>query len=233
MSQTLNLYRLQQTDSQIDRAQARLQAIQKILKDDAMLREANVQSEVAEKSRLAVERAMLKAENAVEAQRVKIEQSEASLYGGQVHNPKELQDLENEVAALKRYLVTLEDRLLEAMLACEEAEAAYKATQEALRAARARWADQNQSLGQEGTALQKESEKLIAERQAITSAISEENLALYDELRHQRRGVAVAGIAENACAACGAVLTPAQQQAACSASQMMRCPSCRRILYGS
>jgi len=233
MSQTLSLYRLQQTDTRLDQVQARLQAIQKILKDDAMLREANVQSEVAEKSRLAAERAMLKAENAVEAQRVKIEQSEASLYGGQVHNPKELQDLENEVAALKRYLVTLEDRLLEAMLACEEAEAAHKAAQEALQAARARWADQNQSLGQEGTALQKESEKLIAERQAIASAISEENLVLYDELRHQRRGVAVAGITENACDACGAVLTPAQQQAACSASQMMRCPSCGRILYGS
>ncbi|HEY5157484.1 MAG TPA: hypothetical protein VII93_05920, partial [Anaerolineales bacterium] len=38
MSQTLSLYRLQQTDSQIDRIQSRLLAIQDKLDDDAELR---------------------------------------------------------------------------------------------------------------------------------------------------------------------------------------------------
>jgi uncharacterized protein len=48
--------------------------------------------------------------------------SEASLYGGKIRNPKELQDLQVEIAALKRRTATLEDEQLEAMLAVEDAE---------------------------------------------------------------------------------------------------------------
>jgi predicted nucleic acid-binding Zn-ribbon protein len=51
------------------------------------------------------------AEAEVGRQKVKIEQSESNLYSGNVKNPKELQDLQNEIAALKRYLITLEDRV--------------------------------------------------------------------------------------------------------------------------
>lgn len=43
------------------------------------------------------------AEAEAEAQKIKIEQTEASLYGGSVHNPKELQDLQREVASLKKH----------------------------------------------------------------------------------------------------------------------------------
>ena len=62
---------------------------------------------------------MKQSEAEVEKQRIKIEQTEASLYGGHVHNPKELQDLQKDVASLKRHLETLEERQLEAMLVVE------------------------------------------------------------------------------------------------------------------
>ena len=38
----------------------------------------------------------------------KLQQAEASLYGGTVRNPKELQDLQAEVASLKKHLITLD-----------------------------------------------------------------------------------------------------------------------------
>ena len=60
------------------------------------------------------------AEYAAQAQREKIEQTENSLYGGAVSNPKELQDLQMEAESLKRHLQTLEDRLLEVLLEQEE-----------------------------------------------------------------------------------------------------------------
>ena len=52
------------------------------------------------------------AEAEAEAQKIKIEHTEASLYGGSVHNPKELQDLQRDVASLKKHLTTLEERQL-------------------------------------------------------------------------------------------------------------------------
>jgi len=233
MNQTLSLYRLQQTDSQISRAQTRLQAIQRILENDEALRQASTQAEVAEKNRLDAERALHQAEAAVRDQHIKIEQAESSLYSGAVHNPKELQDLQNDVAALKRHLATLEDRQLEAMLACDEAESACQAAQAALQATQSQVNEQNQNLRQEQAGLQREIVKLEAERQAIANAIPAQFIEDYNQLRQTRGGVAVAVISENACAACGSGLTPAEQQAARSAAQMARCPSCGRILYGS
>jgi len=233
MNQTLSLYRLQQTDSQISRVQARLQAIQKILENDEALRQASAQAEVAEKNRLAAERALRQAEDTVRDQHIKIKQTEASLYSGSVHNPKELLDLQNDVAALKRHLATLEDRQLESMLACDEAESAYQAAQDALRAVQSQWNEQNQNLSQEQARLQREIAKLEAERQAIANAIPAQFIESYNQLRQTRGGVAVAAISDSACAACGSGLTPAEQQAARSAAQIARCPSCGRILYSS
>ncbi len=231
MNQTLSLYRLQQIDSQIDRAQLTLQAIEKKLEDDASLRQVKDQAQVAEDAHQTAERNLHQAEAAVQDQHIKCEQAEASLYGGSVRSPKELQDLQNDVAALKRHLATLEDRLLEAMVAVDEAKQKAVDAREALQAAQAKWGEDNQSLTQDRTYCQKELQKLSTERDALTGTISPENSSLYDQLRQQRRGVAVATITEDTCNACGARLTPAQAQAVRSASQMARCPSCGRILY--
>ncbi len=233
MNQTLSLYRLQLIDSQKDRADARLHAIQKKRDNDDALREINEQAKTAQDQKAYAERNLHQAETAVQDQRVKIEQSESSLYAGVVRNPKELQDLENDVAALKRYLAILEDRLLEAMLAMDEDEKKVRDVQTALQAAQEHWAMENQILDQEESVLLKELQKLSTERSALAGLISNENIGLYDQLRQQRRGVAVATISDNSCDACGSKLTPAQGQNVRSASQMARCPSCGRILYSN
>lgn len=233
MSKMLDLYRLQQTDSQMDRARARLQAILELLENDEVIRRQADQHRQAEQ-RLHTCRAELKhAEAAVQEQSIKIEQAEAALYAGKIQNPKELQDLQNDIAALKRRLAALEERQLEAMLALEQAEQDFATSEQTWQAAQAEWARQSGALNEERAALQKGLEKLATERAGIVQTISEEYLQLYEQLRSERRGVAIAGIAENACEACGAQLTPAQAQAVRAAAQIIRCPSCGRILYGN
>jgi uncharacterized protein len=233
MSQTLSLYRLQQIDSQIDRTQVRIQAIQKILEDDNELRQASEQAQSSESAYLAAEQALKQAEIDVQNQHIKIEQTEASLYSGTTHSPKELQDLQNDVAALKRHRITLEDCQLEAMLASERTETAFRSAQEALQAVRERLTDQNRDLHQELETLQKEIDRLSTERNATAGAIPLDAIKLYDQLRQQRRGLAIATISDNSCDACGSTLSLAQMQSARSSGQMTLCPSCGRILYGS
>jgi uncharacterized protein len=233
MSQTLSLYRLQQIDSQIDRLQARLQAIQKILDDDTQLRQLNEQAKAAEARCQSAEQALKQAEQDVQSQIIKIEQIQSSLYGGKSHSPKELQDLQNDVAALKRYLVTLEDRQLEAMQESETAEADQQSAQARLGSASDDQAEQGESLRQEQGALRNDLERFFVERNAVAGAVPAAELNLYDQLRQQRRGVAVAVIGDNSCGACGSTLSLAQIQSARSSGQMMLCPSCGRILYGS
>ncbi len=233
MSQTLSLYRLQQADSQIDRAQARLQAIQKTLDDDAELRLANERADSASASSQSADQALKQAEADAQSQRIKIEQIEASLYGGKGHSPKELLDLQNDAASLKRHLATLEDIQLEAMLAAEESTSDNQAAQADLLVAQNRSAEQNRDLHEEQNILQKELEKLFAERAAVAGPIPPDALGLYDQLRKERRGIAVAVISENSCSACGAGLSAAQMQSSRASGQVALCPSCGRILYGS
>ena len=233
MSQTLSLYRLQQTDNQIDRAQTRLQAIQKTLDDDLELRLAKEQANLANTRTQSGDNALKQAESAVQEQRIKIDQAEASLYGGKGHSPKELQDLQNDVAALKRHKTTLEDIQLEAMQVAEDAEHIHQAAQVGLLAAEKRSAENKQNLHEEQEKLQKDLQKLFAERAAIAGSIPVDALSLYDQLRQQHRGIAVAVISDKSCSACGAGLSPAQIQSSRFSGQIAFCPSCGRILYGS
>jgi predicted nucleic acid-binding Zn-ribbon protein len=231
MSQPFKLFRLQQIDSQIDQGRLRLSEIEHALQDKAILQRAQQEAREAEANLSAARKALRRAEDNVQAQRVKIEQTEAILYGGKVHNPKELQDLQNEAAALKRYLVTLEDRLLEAMIALEEAEARYTATIQALAEVTQQDERLTKELLDEKDKLLQEIGRLESERQAACTSIPVDDLHLYNELRQKRRGVAVARVLDRTCSACGSTLNAALLQAARSPNQITRCDSCGRILY--
>jgi uncharacterized protein len=85
-------------------------------------------------------------------------------------------------------------------------------------------------LGEQDT-LHREVTRLDSERQAVAVAIPPSDIELYNHLRKNKRGVAVAVVSEESCLACGAGLTPAECQSARSPSQLVYCSSCGRILY--
>jgi len=231
MSQSSNLYRLQQIDSPIDQARTRIREIEVELTNDTALSQAQEYAKEKEQSLQDARKSLRKTEETVQDQRVKINQAESVLYGGKVRNPKELQDLQNDVAALKRYLNVLEDRQLEAMIALEDAEREHEQANVSLGEAQAHTAEQQAGFMGELTRLQKTVERLDIERQAAATAVNPVDLSLYEQLRQTRRGVAVAKVSSQACGACGSLLTPALVQAANSSNQLIRCTSCGRILY--
>ena len=233
MSAALGLYRLQQVDSQIDQIQARVKAIQQTLENDAALRSANEYLAFAESTHRDAERALKLSESEVEKQRIKIEETEASLYGGRVQNPKELQDLQKDVASLKRHLETLEERELEAMIAAENSEKDLQTARADLERVQANLKEQNRDLTQESETHRKDLERLNSERQAVVTDIAGQALGAYEQLRKQKRGLAITTIADNSCEACGTTLTASQQQSARSTSQLFHCPTCGRILYAN
>ncbi|HVF25925.1 MAG TPA: C4-type zinc ribbon domain-containing protein [Anaerolineales bacterium] len=233
MSAALGLYRLQQVDSQIDQIQARLKAIRDALENDLEIQSATQQFSAADNTYKDAQRALKQSEAEVEKQRIKIEQTEASLYGGRVHNPKELQDLQKDVDSLKRYLETLEERELEAMLVVEASESQSHSAKTLLEHVKASKGDQIESLTLENEALHKNLERLNTERQAVIRDIAQQAISTYDQLRQRRRGIAVVTLTDAACAACGTTLTPSQQQTARTTSQLFHCPSCGRILFAN
>lgn len=229
MSSTLGLFRLQQVDSQIDRARLKLTAIQKTLENDAELKQALTKLETNQKENHHALHQMKNAEAEVQAQKIKIEQAESSLYGGSVKNPKELQDLQKDVASLKKHLITLEERELEAMVTSETAASEYEKAKTELELLQAKRGNEHKKLFEEQSTLIKQLESLAEEREASVTPIDVKMLESYDELRKSKRGVAVSEIQDGACASCGTDINAANQQNA--RRQIVHCPSCGRILF--
>jgi uncharacterized protein len=231
MSQPFKLFRLQQVDSLLDQARTRLSEIDRIINADNRLKNALEEAERTRQELEAKSKDLKRAEEEVKGQQIKIDQTESTLYGGKVSNPKELQDLQKEAAALKRYRSVLEDRQLDCMLLVEEAEGEHERSLKELEEVRAKVGSQNETLILEKESLLKDLGRMEGERQATASTIEQSDLDLYNQLRIQRKGVAVAKVSDDSCAACGSTLTPSMVQSAHSPSQITRCSFCGRILY--
>jgi predicted nucleic acid-binding Zn-ribbon protein len=127
----------------------------------------------------------------------------------------------------------LEERELEAMLAAESAEKELQLANAALESIKSKLGTQFRDLTQESDSLNKDLEKLSSERNAVMKDLASPTVSIYDQLRKQRRGVAVATVSDGSCAACGTTLTASQQQSARSTTQLFYCPSCGRVLYAN
>ncbi|HEY70138.1 MAG TPA: hypothetical protein G4O08_06100 [Anaerolineae bacterium] len=231
MSRASSLHRLQEIDLSLDRAHAGLGEIQAALEERSVLQRLQQKLETAEEQLKAARTANKSAEHAVGSQRAKIEITDKKLYGGTIQNPKELQDLQNESESLKRYLLTLEDRLLESMVALEEVEKLHEASTQTLTNAEEDRATLEEELGEQRTKLIRETERLQTEREGAVASVSEDDLALYEKLRQAKGGVVVSRLEDECCSACGMNIPPAKRQTVGSMSDLVLCTQCGRILY--
>ena len=231
MNQAFHLARLQKIDLQIDHCTNRIKELDQLLKDNGKVREAEKSASDSDSETVKIRLLVKKAEETVDAQRIKIELNEASLYSGKIRNPKELQDLQNDIASLKRYLSVLEDEQLNAMLALEESEAKFKKAFSILAEAQAQFINQTADLAGEKSKLIDNLQRLMGERDAALKPLSAESIAIYKRLRGQKRGIAIALAEDGACTACGSELRPEEMQSARSPNNIIYCSSCGRILY--
>lgn len=231
MNQSFHLYQLQKVDTQIDRCRQRTAEIDPLLAEDSAVRAARQRAEETGAILQEHRRELKQLEQARASRQMKKEQSESTLYGGKVKNPKELQDLQNEVASLAKAIAQLEDQALEVMLKIDEADLENQQAIAALEEATARAVQHHAGLLGERRQLQSNLDRLAREREVLAAQIQPETYQLYERLRKVKRGTAVAYVSDGGCESCGAELTPAEVQAARSPSRMVNCPSCGRILY--
>ena len=160
----------------------------------------------------------------------KVASVEDRLYSGQVKNPKELADLQNDAASLRRRRATLDDILLEAMLALEDAEQAEKQAQSKLAALQAQWQADQRALTDERQQLETEIADLTGRRDQMTAAISPDYLSPYQKLRREHVGLAVARVESDGCSACGVEISDRQLAQARLSDDLSFCSNCERIL---
>ena len=218
-------------DDEISQVEVRLKEIEVAIASDKETIQAMEHLTNTKNDAFLSTHALREAEAVVKEIRIKIATSEQSLYGGKIRNPKELQDLQIEIASLKKRLSNSEDKELEQMIGLEEAEKALEIAEANLQEVKNKKATQLSLLHGEQDTLNKKLERLQKERQVTIGSVSNENLQIYNNLRTVKNGKAVAQIGENACAVCGANIRPSEKQATRSSSRLVYCDTCGRILY--
>ncbi len=231
MSQPLQLYRLQQEDSKLDAAKKRINEINIALEDTTELNLAEGQNNAAGVSEDTARKELKRAEEDVSTQQQKIDNNQKTLYSGTVTNSKELEDLQNEAAALGRYVNKLEEIQLEKMIAFEDSQAHSSTMEKNLNQAKNNKIQDTALLKGERSKLEEKSEKVELEKLKVLEEVEPDNLRMYNKLREKKRGRAVAEVKNDICLACGSTLTGAQAQEARSPITITCCNSCGRVLY--
>jgi len=208
MTEGAALYRLQCLDSEGDLKQSRLTDVRAALGESEGLRQAHRAVESAQALVRKWKSRQQDLELKIQGLADKTSRSEQRLYSGVVTNPKELTDLQAEVASLRRRRHKLEDDLLEAMIEREEAEDAQAQAQQHLDETRTSWSAQQADLMAEQEVLEKRLEEIEQARTELLPSIGADDLETYKSLRRRKGGLAVTQMNGDACGVCGMAVSP-------------------------
>lgn len=231
MSNTLQLYQLQEIDSQIDAAQRRLKEIADVLVETEAYKVAKLNLQNAEKTLKGANSILMNLDLDEKGLQQKIAKHEARLYGGKLVNPKEASSLQDEIASTKRWLAKREEDLLEAMIVVEGAEADYKDNQQKFDSVKAQWETEQSKLLSEQDTLKAKIGSFSEKRAWQSKAIDAADLAVYEALRRKKGGVAVTGVVDDTCQSCGVMLVYRLVKEAEDDTKLSYCESCGRIIY--
>ncbi len=229
MSQIQLLYQLQQIDSEFQEKRQRLADVLRAQKETEELIAARARLETAVTNLRSWQTQHKDLTLELEGVNTKAKRSEQRLYSGDVKNPKELSDLQNEIAALGRRRTTLEDEILEAMIMLEEAESERASTESALAEVTAKWEKSQASLKKEQNELALRLNALNEQRKQYPSRIDQARLAEYEQLRQKKGGMAVAGLQQNMCLGCHLTVSAFKVKEA-QEGRLVYCGGCGRLL---
>lgn len=232
MSILRQLYQLQLVDSEWDDRNSRLAEVREDLgeTDDLIrAREAVAEMESELKGLRSRTRAV---ELDVAAVADKLKKNQDRLYSGRVRNPKELANLQEEAAALRRRQSELEDNQLELMIETEEAEAELAERQARLGQIEAAWRADQAALQAEKEELALRLLELEEERNTMRARLGAAELAEYDDLRASYGGVAVVLLKRGICQTCGVDVPTGVARAVERGEGFHYCPVCNRLLSG-
>ena len=105
---------------------------------------------------------------------------------------KSFQDLQNELKSIKKRILEIEEKQLEDMILVEDQENLLKTENSNLQKIKAEFISSQSVLLGEKTKLEKDKEHLISEKNANLTSILPESLEVYNKLRTQKNGLAVA-----------------------------------------
>lgn len=231
----LRLLDLQALDSILDRLAHRrrtLPELAEIARLDALLEGVGGEVALAEAAVADLQRDLDKAEADIAQVRTRKDRDEQRLASGAITQPKQLEELQHEVATLTQRQSDLEDGELEVMERMEEAQARLDelvTTRTQHQEERGRQVDAREAAWLE---IDAEAERARAERAQVAQEIPADLLALYEKIRAAEGGIGAGALHRGRCGGCHLDLMNNEMSdiRAASVDAVIRHDSCGRIL---
>jgi uncharacterized protein len=178
-----------------------------------------------------VQRELRKSDADVQQVRDRAARDEARLNSG-TGSAKDLQALQHELESLARRQRELEDIELEVMERAEAIESDLAELQTGRDRLAVRIAELEASRDEALARLDEEAGQVSAPREALTTEVGADLLALYDKIRASSGGLGAAALRHRSCGGCQLELNAVDlgRIKAAAEDEVVRCEECRRIL---
>ncbi len=230
MNEAEKLYQLQEIEIGLLRSRQRLEAIAAALTQNEAVQAAAAFVETQQKALSPLQASVRNLDLEIRSTSEKARQSEDDLYSGRIKNPKQMQELEQEIASLKKRHSELETELLETMFAVEEAESALGEAQSHLEAVTKDWQREHGALLEEQSQLEARVKQLQASRKQALQAVQAESLKMYEALKPRKHNQPIALMTSGTCGLCGVAQNLSVEREVRQGQKLVTCTNCGRIL---
>ena len=230
MNEAEKLYQLQEIEISLLRSRQRLEAIAAALTQNEAVQAAASLVEAQQKALSPLQASVRNLDLEIRSTAEKASQSEDDLYSGRIKNPKQMQELEQEIASLKKRHSELETELLETMFAVEEAEITLGDAQSQLEAVTQNWQQEHGALLEEQAQLEARIKQLQANRKQALQDIKAESLKMYETLKPRKHNQPIALMTSGTCGLCGVAQNLSVEREVRQGQKLVTCTNCGRIL---
>jgi predicted nucleic acid-binding Zn-ribbon protein len=234
-SAQLKLLEVQQLDSRLDQLAHQLAHLPETVELQAVAVSRAELHDRARDLRIRIDdlaRDQKKADADVEQVKGRRKRDQDRIDQGLISSPKDLEHMQHELVSLERRIAELEDAELEVMEQSEEAQNEMEALQGRLAEADEKIATLEKARDTATARISGEERDLVAQRAEAASLLPDPLAVLYEKLRAQKGGVAVAALRARRCGGCQLQLNAADlgRIAQAPADEVLRCEECDRIL---
>jgi len=161
----------------------------------------------------------------------KLKKIDKEIYSGKIVNAREVENLEKEVAALKRQRDANDEKILGLWDVVPSAKEAAAKLEAKIAEKQKQLVDRRKAAIAERTALETEFARLTKLRPEATKGISPGLMNRYDGIRNRMDGVGMAEVTrKKTCGVCGTVI-PERAVQSLIEEKVVTCESCHRMFY--
>jgi predicted nucleic acid-binding Zn-ribbon protein len=225
------LYDLQKVDLAWLKVARRLQQVQHQLGESETVRAARQQVTQTETMLHQWHAKQKDAELESKSLGTRIKSTEDRLMSGSIRDPKELNNLQENLEALRRHRTLVDDQAVEALMHADELTGQLTEQQGVLSRLEGEWTNGQSDLKQEETKLKQNYILLKRKREALATALPASLIERYEHMRKRKAGIAIAPVQNGVCGACHVQIpTGIVNGMGSSTATLTVCPSCGRYL---